>query len=69
MESEHGKLKQLIKPACGFKVMKSAYATIKGFEIMRMLKEGQLRIWQNLNGGGVKCEVNLINKLFEIYAV
>ena len=49
--------------------MKSAYATIKGFEIMRMFKKGQLRIWQDLYSGGVKGEVNFINKLFEIYAV
>jgi hypothetical protein len=36
IESDHGKLKRLIKPTLGFKSMKTAYATIKGFEIMRM---------------------------------
>jgi hypothetical protein len=25
--------------------MKTAYATIKGFEIMRMFKKGQFKIW------------------------
>ncbi len=35
IESDHGKLKQLIRPVRGFKTLKSAYATIKGFEVMR----------------------------------
>ena len=36
IEADHGKLKRLIKPTLGFKSMKTAYATIKGFEVMRM---------------------------------
>ncbi|PMN39630.1 hypothetical protein BCT33_20805 [Vibrio lentus] len=32
VEAEHGKLKRLINPVRGFKTMKMAYATIKGFE-------------------------------------
>ncbi len=36
-EADHGKLKQLIRPVRGFKSMKTAYATIKGFEVMRAL--------------------------------
>ncbi|QFT29602.1 Integrase core domain protein [Labrenzia sp. THAF82] len=35
VEADHGKLKQLIRPVRGFKTLKSAYATIKGFEVMR----------------------------------
>ncbi len=33
VEADHGKLKQLIRPVRGFKSMKTAYATIKGFEV------------------------------------
>ena len=32
IESDHGKLKRLINPTLGFKSMKTAFATIKGFE-------------------------------------
>ena len=39
IEADHGELKRLIKPALGFKSMKTAYATIKGFEVMRALKK------------------------------
>lgn len=43
IETDHGKLKQLIKPVRGFKTMKTAYATIKGFEVVRALRKGQGR--------------------------
>ena len=41
VEADHGKLKQLIRPVRGFKTMKTAYATIKGFEVVRALRKGQ----------------------------
>jgi transposase-like protein len=34
VEADHGKLKRLIHPVRGFKTMKTAYATLKGFEVM-----------------------------------
>src|SRR5512134_1672793 len=37
IEADHGALKRLIRPTRGFQSMKTAYATIKGFEIMRMI--------------------------------
>lgn len=45
IEADHGKLKCLVKPVRGFKSMKTAYATIKGFEVMRMFRKGQLKLW------------------------
>ena len=41
VEAGHGKLKQLIRPVRGFKTLKTAYATIKGFEVTRALRKGQ----------------------------
>jgi transposase, IS6 family len=38
IEADHGALKRLILPTMGFQSMKTAYATIKGFEIMRMIR-------------------------------
>ena len=43
VEADHGKLKQLIRPVRGFKSLKTAYATIKGFEVMHALRKGQAR--------------------------
>ncbi len=42
IEADHGKLKRLIKPTLGFQSMKTAYATIKGFEVMHMFRKGQM---------------------------
>ncbi len=41
VEADHGKLKQLIRPVRGFKTLRSAYATLKGFEVMHALRKGQ----------------------------
>ena len=58
IESDHGKLKRLIKPTLGFKSMKTAYATIKGFELMRMFKKGRFDFWKY--GQGVFGEIRII---------
>ena len=47
--------------------MKTAFATIKGFEVMRMFKKGQLDIWKG--GQGLTGEIRLIERQFGIYTV
>jgi transposase-like protein len=64
LEADHGKLKMLIKPVRGFKSMPTAYATIKGFEVMRALRKGQARPW--CLPAGIKGEVRLIERSFGI---
>ncbi len=39
VEADSGKLKRLINPVRGFQSMKTAYATIKGFEVMYMFEK------------------------------
>jgi transposase-like protein len=58
IESDHGKLKRLIKPTLGFKSMKTAYATVKGFEVMRMFKKGRFDLWKY--GQGIFGEIRII---------
>ncbi|WP_336985147.1 IS6 family transposase, partial [Asaia sp. HN128] len=60
IEADHGKLKQMITPVCGFKTLKTAYPTIKGFEVMRALKKGQTKLFQFQNG--IMGEVRLIER-------
>jgi IS6 family transposase len=45
VEADHGKLKQLIRPVEGFQTLKTAYATIAGFEVMRALRKAQAAIF------------------------
>ena len=66
LEGDHGKLKRLIRPTLGVQAMRTARATIKGFEAMRMVKKGQFRLWIEAVGGGT--EVAFINRLFGLHA-
>jgi transposase-like protein len=68
IEADHGKLKRLIKPTLGFKSMKTAYATIKGFEVMRMFRKGQFNTWFRDNPP-LTGEIGLINRQFGICAI
>jgi transposase, IS6 family len=64
IEADHGKLKQLIRPVRGFKTLKTAYATIKGFEVMRALRKGQAAIF-NLTRD-ICGEARIIERAFGI---
>lgn len=66
VESDHGKLKRLIKPTLGFQSLKTAYVTIKGFEVMRAFKKGQCNAY--ITEKDVRGEIRLMNKNFGIYA-
>ena len=48
-----------------FKSMKSANATITGYEVMRMFKKGQFDFWMNTQAVN---EPQFIHELFEVYA-
>ena len=64
VEAGHGKLKLLIKPPLGFKSMKTAYATIKGFEAMRALGKRQAGAFQLQPG--IRGEVGLAERAFGV---
>ena len=38
IEADHGELKRMIRPTRGFQRMKTASTTLKGFEVMRMVR-------------------------------
>jgi IS6 family transposase len=65
IEADHGVLKRVIRPTRGFQRMKTAAATIKGFEVMRMIRRGHCLTCKP----HVKDEVRFINKLFDVYTV
>jgi transposase-like protein len=66
VEADHGKLKQLIRPVRGFKTLKTAYATIKGFEAMRALRKGQAAIF-NLTQD-IRGEAGIVERAFGLGA-
>jgi hypothetical protein len=66
VEAEHGKLKQLIRPVRNFKTLKTDYATIRGFEVMRALRKGHaasFNVTQDIHG-----EARIVERAFGIGA-
>jgi len=66
IEADHGKLKQLIRPVRGFKTLKTAYATIKGFEVMRALRKGQASAFNVTRD--IRGEARIVERAFGIGA-
>ena len=66
IEADHGKLKQLIRPVRGFKTLKTAYATIKGFEVMRALRKGQASAFNITND--IRGEARIVERAFGLGA-
>jgi len=63
IECDHGKLKRITGATLGFKSMKTAYAIIRGIEVMRALRKGQA---ENFYFGHPLGEMRLVNRVFEI---
>ena len=64
IEADHGKLEQLIRPVRGFKTLKTAYATIKGFEVMRALRKGQAEMFALQSG--IVGEARIVERAFGV---
>ena len=62
VEADPGKLKQLIRPVRGFKMLKTACATIEGFEVMRTLRKVQAA--PLALEGGILREPKLVERAF-----
>ena len=60
-------LKQLINPVRGFKTMKTAYATMKGFELTKMFKKGQLNAFTY--NQGLMGEIRLVERQLNTYSI
>jgi transposase-like protein len=64
IEADHGGIKRVIRPTRGFQTMRTGYATIKGFEIMRMIRRRHCILCQST----VAFSIRFVNKLFNIAA-
>jgi transposase, IS6 family len=65
IEADHGALKRaVIRPTCGFQTMRTASATLKGFEVLRMIRRGHCVQTQP----SVTGEIRLVNQLFGLTA-
>lgn len=63
IECDHGKLKRVTNPTLGFKSLNTAHATLKGIEVMRALRKGQV---EHFYYGQPLGEVRLMNRVFDL---
>jgi transposase-like protein len=63
IEQDHRFLKRRTKPGMGFFSFETALRTLQGFEVMNMVRKGQL---QGIAKGNVKSQVTLVAKLFGV---
>ncbi len=65
IEKDHRFIKRLTKPGLGFFSFETAWRTLRGFEIMNMMRKGQL---QGVEKGNVEAQVTFVAKLFDVAA-
>ena len=65
VEQDHRGIKRLVKPGIGFGSFNTARRTIKGYEIMNMMRKGQIK---GVEKGAVIERVKFINQIFEVVA-
>jgi transposase-like protein len=63
IEQDHHFIKRLTRPGMGFFSFETAWRTIQGFEVMNMIRKGQLR---GVSKGNVRGQVALVTKLFGV---
>jgi transposase-like protein len=65
VEQDHRGIKRLVKPGMGFTSFNTARRTIKGYEIMNMVRKGQIK---GVEKGAVRARVLFINHIFGVAA-
>ncbi|GHO87638.1 IS6 family transposase [Dictyobacter formicarum] len=65
IEQDHRFIKRLTKPGMGFFSFETAWRTVQGFEVMNMLRKGQV---QGVNKGDVQGQATLVARLFGVVA-
>jgi transposase, IS6 family len=63
VEQDHRFIKRLTKPGMGFFSFETAWKTLQGFEIMNIMRKGQV---QGVEKGDVRGQVALVAKLFGV---
>ena len=65
VEQAHRFIKRLTKPGMGFFSFETAWRTLQGYEMMNMMRKGQL---QGVDKGDIRSQIALVNKLFGMAA-
>ena len=65
IEQDHRFIKRLTKPGMGFFSVETAWRTLQGFEVMNMIRKGQVK---DVDKGDILGQVALVSSLFGVAA-
>jgi transposase, IS6 family len=65
VEQDHRFIKRRVKPGLGFFSFETAWRTLQGYEVMHMMRKGQMR---GVEKGDIMGQVALLASLFEVAA-
>jgi transposase, IS6 family len=65
IEQDHRFVKRLVKPGMGFFSFETAWRTLQGYEIMNMMRKGQV---QGVDKGDIVGHIAWIAKVFGVAA-
>ncbi|GHO82613.1 IS6 family transposase [Dictyobacter formicarum] len=65
VEQDHRFIKRRVKPGLGFFSFKTAWRTLQGYEVMHMIRKGQMK---DVDKGDILSQVALVSSLFGVAA-
>jgi transposase, IS6 family len=65
IEQDHRFLKRRVKPGLGFFSFKTAWRTFQGYEVMHMMRKGQMR---DVEKGDILSQMALVSSVFGVVA-
>ena len=65
IEQDHRFIKRLVKPGLGFFSFETAWRTLQGYEVMHMIRKGQV---QGVEKGNIRRQITFIASLFGVAA-
>ena len=65
VEQDHRFIKRLVNPGMGFGSFNTARRTIKGYEVMNMIRKGQV---QGIEKGDISGQVEFVSQIFGVAA-
>ncbi len=65
IEQDHRFIKRLVKPGMGFFSLQTAWRTLQGYEVMNMIRKGQV---QAVETGNITGQISFIANLFGVAA-
>jgi transposase-like protein len=65
VEQDHRRVKRLVRPGLGFGSFWTARRTLAGYEVMAMVRKGQLR---KIGGRDMQAQATFVAELFQVAA-